>query len=812
MSSLIQDIRYAIRQLFKSPGFAITAILSLACGIAATSAVFSVVWGVVMNPYPYAAPNRMVHVSLGGATGNGYNSLQITAAQWQQLRQVPAVEDSILTGYKRLTITGSDLPEDVLGCPMTANAFNFFGVPALLGRGLLPSDAIEGHDPQPVVVLSYKFWQRRFNGDPTLVGKTIQLDHQPYTVVGIAGRRFTWTDADVYLPLKTTAGADTYTVEARLRPGVSHHQAEEQMTSLVTQFEKDTPRNFPPKPGPLKIIGLNEQFLKAIGPSLALLFGAVLLLLAIGCGNVSILLLARGVAREHEFAVRAAIGATRIRIVRQLLTEALILSVTGAALGVLLAYKLLAGIIALLPQFSFPHEAAFAINLPVLLFSVGVSLLTGIFFGLWPALRLSRPDVREAMQTGTRKVAGTVSGRTLHNSLIAGQIALTLLLLSSAGAAVQSFLKLAHTHLGYDPHNVMSIGLPIRDAPYSTLAARAAYVEALRNKIAETPGVRSVAVSANATPPNNGLDTQFDLLGQPASEDRTTRLNFVSEEYFPILTNPLSQGRIWTEAENHNAAQVAVINQTLAHKYFPKGDAIGHSIKLAALKAPPIFVTCAPGASGWLQIVGVIDDKLNDGLRNPVLPEVFIPYTLGMWNFTQFLIRTDGVPTALIHTIGQQVASVDHDQQIGALVLDLEHWISTQPEYAEGQLLSWLFGAFALLALLLAAVGLYSVVSYTVSQRTNEFGIRMALGAPRGSVLSLVVRSTTTSVAVGGASGILLTILLQRGLAHWATATEQTALPLLGAIAILASVALIASGIPARRATQVDPMEALRYE
>jgi predicted permease len=812
MSSLIQDIRYALRQLFKSPGFAITAILSLACGIAATSAVFSVVWGVVMNPYPYAAPDRMVHFALGGTTGNGYNGLEITAAQWQQLRQVPAIEDSILTGYKRLTITGSDLPEDVRGSLMTANAFNFFGVPALLGRGLLPSDAIEGHDPQPVVVLGYKFWQRRFNGDPTLIGKTVQLEHQPYTVVGIAPRRFTWADADVYLPLKTTAGTDTYEIEARLKPGVSHHRAEEQMASLITQLEKDTPRNFPPKPGPLTIIGLNEQFLKAIGASLALLFGAVLLLLAIGCGNVSILLLARGVAREHEFAVRAAIGATRIRIVRQLLTEALLLSVTGATLGVLLAYKLLAGIIALLPEYSFPHEAAFAINLPVLVFSVCVSLLTGIFFGLWPALRLSRPDVREAMQMGTRKVTGAVSGRTLHNSLIAGQIALTLLLLSAAGAAVQSFLKLAHTHLGYDPHNVMSIGLPIREAPYSTLAARVAYVEALRNKIAETPGVRSVAISSNATPPNNGLDTPIDLLGLPASEDRTARVNFVSEGYFPVLTTTLSQGRFWTEAENHNAAKVAVINQAFAHKYFPKGDAIGHSIQMVVLKTPPTFVTCAPGADGWIQIVGVIDDKLNDGLRNRIIPEVFVPFTMAMWNYTQLLIRTDGAPTALIHTIGQQVASVDHEQQIGAEVRDLEHWISNQPEYAEGQLLSWLFGAFALLALLLAAVGLYSVVSYTVSQRTNEFGIRMALGAPRGSVLNLVVRSTITSVAVGGASGILLTILLQRALAHWAKATEQTAVPLLGAIAILAFVALIASGIPARRATQVDPMEALRYE
>jgi hypothetical protein len=357
----------------------------------------------------------------------------------------------------------------------------------------------------------------------------------------------------------------------------------------------------------------------------------------------------------------------------------------------------------------------------------------------------------------------------------------------------------------------MSIGLPIRDA-YSTLPNRIAYVELLRNKIAEIPGVRMVAVSTNATPPNNGLNTPMQLLGQPSSDDREVRLNFVSEGYFPLLKISLLQGRLWTEAENHNANSVAIINQTFAHKYFPNSDAIGHSLQMGALKNTPPGVTAQPGAAGWLQIIGVIEDKLDDGLRNPVMPEVFIPYTLAMWGYTQLLIHTDGPPTAMIHTIGQQVASVDHDQQIGSLVRDLDHWISTQPEYAIGQLLSWLFAGFAVLALLLAAVGLYSVVSYTVSQRTNEFGIRMALGAPRCSVLELVVRSATTSIVSGVVVGILLTLLLQKGLAHWAAATNQTFTPLLFAVAILASVVLIASGIPARRATQIEPMEALRYE
>ncbi len=811
MRSLLQDLRYGLRQLIKGPGFTITAVLSLACGIAATTAVFSVVWGIIVNPYPYAAPDRMVHFALGFSGDGNYNGFGVTADQWRQLRQLPAIEDSILTGFKNLTITGGDLPEDVQVGEMTSNAFNFFGVPTLLGRGLIPSDAPDGKDPQPVVVLGYKFWQRRFQGDPAIVGKTVQLTHQTYTVVGVAPQRFTWGDSDVYLPMKTVAGNEGYQMETRLKPGVSHHMAEQQLQPLIKQFEKETPTHYPPKPGPLNVIGLNDQFLAQIGPSLALLFGAVLLLLAIGCGNVSILLLARGTAREHEFAVRAAIGATRSRIVRQLLTEALLLSLTGAALGVLLAYKLVAVIVGLLPEFSFPHEAAITINLPVLLFCVAVSLITGILFGLSPALRLSRPDVRDAMQSGSRSVAGKASGRALHNTLIAGQIALTLLLLSAAGEAIQGFLKLAHMRLGYDPHNVMSVFIPIRAANYNNIAARAAYVEQLRDKIAGVRGVQVAAISANATPPDNGFEIPVKILGQPA-EDRVVRANLVSEGYFPLLRIPLREGRLWTPDENHNAAKLAVINWAFAKRYFPRGDALGHSISFAALTARPPEVVTVPGADGWLQIIGVVEDKLDQGLSKPILPEAFMPHTLGMGPGTQVLVRTDGPPLALLHNIGVQVATVDHDQQISGDIRDLEHWISREPEYARGQLISWLFGAFAVLALMLAAVGLYSLVSYTVVRRTNEFGIRMALGAMRSHVLGLVFRSTVVSVVSGVVAGSICALLLHRVMIHLTSPGAQSFAALLPAIGLLALVAVIASGIPALRAANIEPMTAVRYQ
>jgi predicted permease len=809
---IVQDLRYALRQLLRSRGFTVTAVLSLACGIAATTAVFSVVWAVVMNPFPYAAPDRMVHFTFGGTNGNGYARFDVTAQQWQRLRRSPVIEDSILTGYRRLTITGDSLPEDVQGSEMTGNAFNFFGVPAMLGRGLLPADAIDGQTPQPVVVLGYKFWQRRFRGDSSVVGKTIQLEHQPYMVVGVAARRFTWNDADVYLPMKTTADATSHQLEARLKPGITYKMAQQQLQSLALDFEKETPRNFPPKPGAITIIGINDQFLKAIGPTLALLFGAVLLLLAVGCGNVSILLLARGAAREHEFAVRAAIGASRRRIFRQLLTEALLLSGTGAVLGVLLAFKLLDVIIALLPENSFPHEAAIEINPPVLIFSVTVALLTGVLFGLAPALRFSKPDVREAMQAGGRKIAGSARGRVLHSMLIGGQVALTLLLLSTAGAAIESFVKLAHLRLGYDPHNVLRVGLPIRVETHPSLASREAYVEQLLGKIAGTPGVHMVALANAAVPPNNGIDTPIELLGQPGSEARKARFNLVSEEYFPVLKIPLREGRIWSEAENHQAAKVAVINETLARKYFPGGDAINHFLQIGILKAPPPFVTVAPGGEGWLRIIGVTADKVNDGLRNPVLPEIYIPYPLAMWSYAAVLVRTDGPPMGLLHTIGRQVSLIDPEQQLDSDARDLEHWISGQPEYAQGQLISWLFGAFAGLALVLAAVGLYSVVSYSVVQRRNEFGIRMALGAPRSNVLELVLRSVLVSVGGGVGIGLLFSLIFEKALTHWEPGAVASYAPLVGAILLLSLVALVASGIPARRAAAIEPMEALRCE
>ena len=814
MRTVLQDLRYSIRQLVKMPGFSLTAILSLALGIGATTAVFSVVYAILLDPYPYANSDRMAHMRLVTPSGDQRRGFGVTGSQWQVLRKSPVIEDTFMTDGWNLTVTGSDLPEDVNGDYVTSNMFNFMGVPAALGRGLQPSDAIDGQDPQPVVVLGHAFWQRHFHGDASVLGKTIQLMRKNYTIVGVAASRFTWDDADVYLPLKITGDqVRSYYCGIRLKPGVTHAQANAALQPLIEQFKKETPRHFPTDPAlKLYVQGLNEDFVKELGGTLYLLFGAVALLLLIGCGNVSILQLARATARQQEFAVRSAIGASRRRIIRQLLTESLLLSFTGAGLGLVLAYRILAVIVANLPEFSFPHEAAIHINVPVLAFCMVVAVLTGVLFGLSPAWQLSRPEVSAVMQSSSRKTTRGVSGRRTHNVLIAGQIALTLLMMAGAGAAIEGFMKVAGTHLGYDPHNIMSVGIPIHDGTYKTWAERAAYFEQLHEKAAEVPGVSMAAMSSNATPPSNGFNTKFEIVGKPGGQEQKFHFNMVSREYFPALRIPLLQGQIWNRDDEHRGAAMIVINQTMAKRFFPNGVAIGQSLKFPEVTAQPPFLLTSPTGEGSFLIVGVIADKLDDGLSKPVAPEGFVPFTVAMGMYTQILIRTPGSPLPLLHSVSAAVNSVDHDQQTNGDVKDLEHWITRLPEYARGQLVSWLFGGFAVLALALAAVGLYSVVSYTVVQRTNEFGIRIALGAKRGHVLRIVFNSTVLSVGAGIAAGIVLTVALNRVMASWAAESSRDPLLLFAATSALALVASVACVVPAMRAARVSPMTAIRYE
>ena len=811
MQILLQDLRFAIRQVFRNPGFSLTAVLSLTLGIGATVAVYSILYDAVLHPWPYAGIERICDVWITDKAGHE-GTWGLTGPQIRQLRQTHSVEDVVASNYTNQTVTGSDVPDDVIVNEMTGSHFQFLGLPPLLGRYIMPSDAPDGQDPQPVAVLGYKFWQRHYRGDPAGVGKTIQLNHKSYTILGVMPVRFTWRDGDVYIPLKMESDQlHRYSPEIKLKPGISFAATADEFRPLYQEFDKQTPNVFP-KQFKISVRGLADTYTRDLKKTMYLLFGAVALLLAIGCGNLSILLLARGTARQHEFAVRSAVGASGLRIVRQLLTESLLLSLVGAALGVFVAYGAIAYIVPRLPDHSYPYEADFHINLAVLWFSVGLALLSGVVFGLFPALQSSRPQISEVMQAGTRRLTGSVKGRRMHTALIAGQIALTLLLMTAAGAAIQGFIRMNTVPLGYEPQHAMSVVIPVRENAHTTWADRARFFTDLRDKIAATPGVLSAGISTNATPPDSGWTLPVNILGKPPSQAQEAHIEFVSAEYFTTLQIPLLRGRLWDQSEIARGATLILVNQAFVRHYLSGGDAQGRSVRVPQFATLPPMALSANGAPGWLQIIGVVGDSLDDGLDKPVAPAVYVPYTLVMAPFTQVLVRTQGEPLAMLHSIRQQIATIDPDQQIFNDVRDLQGWIQREPEFERGRLISILFGAFAVLGLTLAAVGLYSVVSYTVLQRTSELGVRVALGARRRDVLLLVALSAGTSVGLGVAAGLVLSLSLNRLIARWIESGTRDPIVILAVSLVLIAVAALACMIPARRAIAIDPITALRCE
>lgn len=811
MNSLLSDLRYAAREVRKRPGFTLTAVLSLTLGIGATSAVFSVIYAVLLDPFPYPDAARTMEIRLKDKAGHE-RFAGLTGPEIQLLRKTKSLEDVVGMGGWNLTTTDGDLPEDVIGMQISPEAPNHWGTRALMGRWLIPSDAPFGEEPQAVVVLSYPFWQRYYVGDPNVVGRTIQFVHKPYKIVGVMPPRFRWGEADVYMPLKVTSDPSIYFgASLKLRPGVTVAQADAELQPLMEEFAKQAPDRYPDK-FRVNLRNILDIYARPLGPILYLLLGAVASLLLIGCANVSILLLARGTERQHELAVRAAVGASRWQMIRQLLTESLSIAVAGTLFGVLLAWKSLGLITAWLPEHTFAAESVIKMNVPVLLFSIGLAFGTTMVFGLWPALQLSHPDLARLMQSSTRRVSGSVRARRTHNIMVGAQVALTLLMLAAASAAGKGFVKLVDTDLGYDPHFAMSVPIPVHENTHMSWQDRAEYFEQLRARLAAMPEVEMAGISSNATPPSNGNDNKIEIMGRADAEKPTVRVNFVSPEYFLLLRIPLAQGRIWDHAETMRGAPLAIINETMAREFWPNGNAIGQELRTDGLKAELPFAPAAPGSDGWLQIVGIVGDARDDGLRNPIKPAVYIPYTLKMWMFTQILVRTRVQPLSVLHDIRAQIVKVDPDQQVMGDARNLEGWIKELPEYGQQRLVATLFGIFSVLALALAAVGLYSVVSYAVATRTNEFGIRMALGANAGDVSRLVLSSTAANVGAGVVAGILLCVAFNKLATKWVMESSRDPL-ILGAVTLLlVATAAIACIVPARRAASVDPMEALRYE
>jgi len=463
------------------------------------------------------------------------------------------------------------------------------------------------------------------------------------------------------------------------------------------------------------------------------------------------------------------------------------------------------------PTNSFAAESVIEMNLPVLLFSTGLTVVTALVFGVWPSLQLSRPDLGRVAQASTRRVIGSVQGRHFHRVMIVVQVALTLLILTAAGAAGKGFMRLASTELGYDPKNTMSLPIPVHEGTYGSWKERSEYFERPRAAVAAMPQVLSAGISTNATAPANGSDSKLEILGSTALEKPTARANLVSSEYFPLLQIPLSRGRLRSGDEMKRGATLALVNQTMARQYWPGGDAIGQQFRFANMKDEPPYSPMAAGGDGWLQVIGVVADARNDGLRNVIKPAFYVPYTLKLRMFTQILVRTRAPPLSILRDVRSELVRIDREQQV-MRVRDLESWITGMPEYAQQQLLARLFAIFSFLALALSAVGLYSVVSYGVATRTNEFGIRMALGARARDVVRMVLAGTTWTIGIGLLAGVGLCLFLDKLASYWLAESAKDPMILAGVIALLLAVSVIACVAPARRAASIDPMEAVRHE
>jgi len=808
MRTLVQDIRFVFRQFLKSPGFAVSAVLSLMLGIGATTAIFSVVYGVLLDPYPYKDAKRMVHVELKDKNGRG-PLLIVNGTQAAEVRKAASVDDVFLQDEKRENLTGEKFPVTVLVGLYSPNMFDYMGVPPLLGREFTPADA-PGGNPAPVAVLSYLFWQRQFGASHDVIGKSIELDHTPYTIIGVVPPRFTWGDSDIYLPALPNADPHYYWNSfIKLKPGTKYPAAQAEMQLLVDRFAKEDPKSYP-QDMRAKIVTLNEEVLGRFAGTIVFLFGAVMVLLLIGCSNVSILLLARGTARQHEFAVRTSMGAGRSRLVRQLLTESVLLSVTGAALGVLAAYWGVKALSTMLPYYSFPHEAAIHVNSIVLIFSAGIALLTGILFGISPAYQLSRPHLSALIQASSAKLTGSAHSRNTHRLLIASQVALTLLLLAGAGGAMKTFLAKVHTPLGFEPDHVFAMNVALPKGATSTWQDRINENEMVRQAVAQAPGVAEAGVSTTWFPGFGGFTAKIEIQSKPTLTDSQAVLTLVSPQLLSTLRVPLLQGRIFDDAESRRAAHLAMVNQAFVKQYLGGLDPIGQSVRSPMLKIDRPDFLSAQSPDDWLEVIGVVGDAKNDGLDRPVKPAVFLPYSFVLLPDEALMVRASGDPETAMRSVKERLREINAEFVVGR-DHTLSWWLETDG-WGKERFIATIFGLFAALALVLAATGLYSVVSFAVTQRTQELGIRMALGARPASVVTLVLGSTAAMLGAGVAVGLLLSVILNRVVASWAGGSSRDPLTLVAAASVLVLVAGIACVVPAWRAASIDPMRALRVE
>ncbi|HET9530011.1 MAG TPA: ABC transporter permease [Blastocatellia bacterium] len=810
MERLVQDIRYSLRVLLKAPGFAVVAVISLALGIGANTAIFSVVREVLLKSLPYAEADRIVLV-WGHDREEATDRNQVSATDVADFRKENTVFEDITTyGNWSCTVADDGNPERVQGMQVGDGYFSIMRGTPLLGRAFLPEDQEPGKDF--VVILSYGFWQRKFSADPEVVGRKVELSGRPYTIVGVMPSDFESlppslvnATAQLYRPVaepydESQRSARHLRAIARLRPGVDIKQARAEMTAIAQRLEEAHPdKNHDYG---VRVVSITEDTVGGIRTALLLLFGAVGLVLLIACANVANLLLARAAARQKEIAIRAALGAGRLRLVRQFLTESALLALAGGALGLLTAMWSLS----LIESFGskvHPLLNGIEINGGVLAFTLAISLLTGLLFGIVPALHASKPDLNESLKEGGRNSGAGAGGGRLRNLFVVAQVAMALVLLVSAGLLIRSVIHLSRVDPGFDTKNLLTMNVWLPFARYPDGAKWIAFYDQLAGRVGTLPGVRATGfVSVLPLSSNfDGRGLQVEDKPAPEGQGPEADLYIVTPGYLRAMGIALKSGRLISDEDRQDGMLVALVNESMARTLWPGQGPLGKRISLSGGPNNPRL---------WRTVVGVVADVKQYGLDKQPPMQFYLPETQFPTSAMTLVVRTGTDPESLVAAVRKEILSLDN--QIAAFnITTMDQLRSDSMALRRFSML--LLGLFAGLAMVLAAVGIYGVMSYAVTQRTHEIGIRVALGASRSDVLRMVVGQgvalTASGVAIGVAASLAITRVMESLLYGVGARDWETYVVITG---VLGMVSVMASLIPARRATKVDPMEALRYE
>ena len=806
------DLRYAIRVLLKSPVFTLVAVVTLALGIGVNSAIFSVVNAIVLRPLPYADSEKLM-VVWGNLHKTDLEEIEISALEFRDFReQCQAFEQIAAYSTDGFNLTGVDQPERLRGAAISANLFSTLGLQPRLGRDFLADEDKAGNDDR--VILSYALWQRRFGGDPAAVNKTIQLDGRTVTVVGVmaADVHFPDKDAELWIPLAFTPdlleennrGSHFLNVIARLKPSVTQAQAQADLDTVTARLTREHSSTY--RGGfSTTVRPLHEELVGNLRRAMLVLLGAVGLVLLIACANVAHLRLASATSRYREFAIRAALGASRARVVRQFLTESILLSLIGGGVGLGLAVWVVRALVFLMPKDT-PRLQEIKLDYDVVLFTFGTSLLTGIIFGLAPAFQAARTNLNDVLKEAGRGGTDTSKRLTLRNLLVVSEFALSLVLLIGAGLMIKSLLRLQEVKPGFDSNKLLTMRIALPSPKYEKFEQSHAFFEQLFDRLQARPDVKSVG-AINLLPfGGGGGDRSFSIEDQPAAPGQLRpdeQVRFVTPSYFSTMGIPLLSGRDFTRRDLPDTPPVAIVNNAFARKFWPNGNAMGKRISFSANNPK------------WYEIVGVVGNVKHRGLDIADSPEIYIPafqplFAGGNVPSLYLAVRTVNDPAAVANTMRSEVAAIDRDQPVASL-MTMDQRISDS--VAPRRFNMFLLGLFAALALVLAAIGIYGIMAFSVVQRTHEIGVRMALGASTSDVLKLILRNGFKLALIGIVVGLLVAFAATRVLStllFGVSATDPTIF-LIDAL-LLALVALAACLVPAMRATKIDPLISLRYE